>query len=81
MLVTRLVSLISNEFTVKDSFSFASEISTLRNRNYCMASFDIKSLFTNIPIDETNDIILSQLYPQPNTLFENIPRPILKLNC
>lgn len=44
-----------NEFTVKDSFSFCEEILD-QNPNLFMASFDIQSLFTNIPLDETIDI-------------------------
>ena len=34
-----------------------------------MAGFDIKSLFTNIPVAETCDIIMQQLYPNPNILY------------
>ena len=40
----------SNEYTNKDSFSFVEEILAIPNANsFVMASFDIKSLFTNIP--------------------------------
>lgn len=31
-------------------------------KNYVMASFDIKSLFTNIPLDETIDICINELF-------------------
>ena len=42
----------TNEFTVKDFFSFVEELRGLQNcGNYVMASFDIKSLFTNVPLD------------------------------
>ena len=30
--------------------------------NYFMASFDIKSLFTNVPLDETINIVADSLY-------------------
>lgn len=54
--------LTTNNYTVKDSFSFAKEICEL-NLNHCtMASFDIKSLFTNIPLNETISICTEQLF-------------------
>ena len=52
-----------NEFTVKDSFSFVEELKGFQNcGNYFMASFDIKSLFTNVPLDETINIVADSLY-------------------
>ena len=51
--VPLLSAFTTNHFSIKDSFSFASEISSLPDSNsYFMASFDIKSLFTNIPLEE-----------------------------
>ena len=50
-----------NEYTVKDSFSFSNEIRNKSTSSY-MASFDIQSLFTNIPLDETIDICLELLF-------------------
>jgi hypothetical protein len=41
----------------------------MRNNNYIMASFDITSLFTNIPIKETIDIILNQIFVKSSELF------------
>ena len=38
-----------------------------------MVSFDIKSLFTNIPLDETIDIIVSKLFNN-STHFQNFTR-------
>ena len=46
-----LSPLTTNEFTVKDSFAFAKEI-TKADSNYFMASLDVKSLFTNILLKE-----------------------------
>ena len=58
-LVPHLEHLTHNEYSVKDSFSFADEISKFDNANgLVMASFDIQSLFTNIPLDETINIII-----------------------
>ena len=50
-----------NEYTVKDSSSFSNEIHNKSTSLY-MASFNIQSLFTNIPLDETIDICLELLF-------------------
>ena len=60
--VPLLDPLTRNEYTIKDSFDFASEISNLNIENFVMASFDIESLFTNIPLDETINIICDSLF-------------------
>ena len=64
-LVPILSPLTINEYTVKDSFAFAKEI-TKTDCNYVMASLDVESLFTNIPFEETiencaNDFFLINL--------------------
>jgi hypothetical protein len=56
-----LKPLINSDYTVKDSFSFASEILSLDNVNF-MCSFDVVSLFTNIPLEQTLDICLDTLF-------------------
>ena len=40
----------NNQYTVTDSFSFVNEISS--NNSFFMASFDVSSLFTCIPLNE-----------------------------
>ena len=49
-----------------------------------MASFDIKSSFTNIPVGDTNELILHKLVPHQDSLFQGMNRvqvdSILK-NC
>jgi hypothetical protein len=63
-----LVSLLrpsaTNPYTINDSFSFIQELMSLNvnTNNVIMASFDVTFLFTNIPLDETIDIISDQLY-------------------
>ena len=37
-----------------------------------MASFDVKSLFTNIPIKETCNTILDKLFPHNDVIFEGL---------
>lgn len=66
-----LTPLTSNQFTISDSFSFVKDIINFPLNNDCtMASFDIKSLFTNIPLDETIKITGDLLYDSNNY---NIP--------
>ena len=50
-----------NEYTVKDSFSFCKEILD-KDPNLFMASFDIQSLFTNIPLDEMINICVDLVF-------------------
>ena len=56
-----LEPLTHNEFTVKDSFSFAKEI-TKYDSSLFMASLDVESLFINIPLKETINICVSDLH-------------------
>ena len=51
-LVLMLEPLATNEYTVKDSFLFAEELQRFDSK-LVMASFDIESLFTNIPLQKT----------------------------
>ena len=61
-----LTPLTLNEYTIKDSFSFAEELLNY-DSNLVMASFDVESLFTNIPLQETNDLCVERfLNDKPN---------------
>ena len=57
-LVPILKPLTENEYTVHDSFSFASKFNS---KNF-MASLDVESLFTNISLEETIDNIINDLF-------------------
>ena len=56
-LVPLLKPLTENEFSLKNSYQLVSEI---RNQNcdHSLVSFDVCSLFTNVPLEETIEIIL-----------------------
>ena len=60
-LVPILKSLISNEYTVKDSFAFAEEI-VEQDSDFFMGTLDVDSLFTNIQLEETIDICTKALF-------------------
>ena len=56
-----LFPLTINEYTAKDSFTFAKEI-TKTDCNYVLASLDVKSLFTNMPLEETIENCINDLF-------------------
>ena len=51
----------TNEFTVKDTFHFISILDG-KDHRLVMASLDVESLFTNIPLDETIDIVTKKVF-------------------
>ena len=68
-LVPILQPLTVNQYTVHSSFSFVKEITSCKSDNKTvMASFDVFSLFTNIPLDETITIITDTLFSETDTL-------------
>ena len=62
----------SNQYTVKDSFSFVEDILTVKSAPY-LCSFDIVSLFTNIPLDETMNICIDKVF-QNRDKVDNLSR-------
>ena len=60
---------------VKDSFTFSSIIRRLPlcNESQFLVSYDIVSLFTNIPLDETISICADFLYCGPSTIVLPFP--------
>ena len=53
---------------ISDSFTFAKTMQNLDiNPNVFMCSFDVSSLFTNVPLDETIKICSEALYDQSNS--------------
>ena len=56
----------TNEFTVENYFDFAEEVVNYDHNHY-MASHDVESLFTNIPLEETikncvSDLVSNNVY-------------------
>ena len=64
---------IPNTYTISDSFSFVRELKVIHISNKYMVSFDVKSLFTKIPLRECIDLAVSYI-TDGNT---NFPRLIL----
>ena len=71
-LVPMLEPLTTNECTIKDSFTFAEELQSFDSK-LVTASFDIESLFTNIPLQETIDLCVEKLF-QDRTHVDNLSK-------
>lgn len=62
-LVPLLKPLTTNQYTIKDSLSFASEVADFSTSGpFYMASFDVENLYTNIPVPETITITINELF-------------------
>jgi hypothetical protein len=64
LLANKLSYLRKNNTIITNTFEFVEELHSLKfdNLKIKMASFDVSSLFTNIPLDRTIQIILEKLY-------------------
>ena len=56
-----LSPLVPNDYSCKDTFSFASQIENA-NLSKTFVSYDVTSLFTNIPLQETIDIAINLIF-------------------
>ena len=78
LLVPILQPIASSTATIESTRSFAKELQTLHfNHPIYMASLDITSLYTNIPVDETIEITLDSLCDK-NNMFVNLTRKQFK---
>ena len=70
-----------NDFTVKDSFDAANKIQQIPKElfdlGYKFVSFDVISLFTNVPLAKTIDIILKRVYSE-NLVTTNLTKRTMK---
>ena len=72
-LVSKLSFLTTNEFTIKNSYEFCDQIKYVNGNGY-MVSYDVKSLFTNVPLQETIEIILDKIFTSFNGTFNSFNR-------
>ena len=87
-LTSLLNPLTQNEYHLKDSFTAAERIkqipANLYDEGYKLVSFDVKSLFTNVPLDKTIQVILDRVYNQKQittTLKKNTLRKLIRDTC
>ena len=60
-LCSLLQPLLPNTYSISDTFSFVQELKTVDISNKLMASFDVVSSFTSIPLKESIDLAVSYI--------------------
>ena len=68
--------LVPNDYSCKDTFSFVSQIKNANLSKKFLVSYDVTSLFTNIPLQETIDIAINLIFN--HNLNVNITKKELK---
>jgi len=70
---------VNQAYMLVDTFDFVNKVSTLDHvKDKYLVSFDVESLFTNIPTLETIDLILKLVYTRNTKYFHNLRREELK---
>ena len=57
-----LSPLVPNDYSCKDTFSFVSQIKNANLSKKLLVSYDVTSLFINIPLQETIDIAINLIF-------------------
>ena len=77
-----------NDYHLKDSFAAADKINSIPKQlfqeGYKFVSFDVKSLFTNVPLDKTIKVILDRVYKDKvisTTLKKRTLKKLMKDTC
>ena len=83
--LSKILQPVLNKFsdhTVKDSFSFCSNLERFEQETKAtetyMCSFDVVSLFTNIPLADTIQICVDTLYRDENLVPPTIPETLFR---
>ena len=80
-LVPILQPISENQYTVKNSLDFITQLDGIGDsEKLTMASFDIKDLYTNIPLKETIDICLEKYNLLVTTVPSNAFKKLLELS-
>jgi hypothetical protein len=81
MLATRLNTLRSSPYIIKDKFDFVRKIKKLELGDKTMVSFDVTSLFTKVPLTYTINLILDKIYPTCSSICKYKQRSRLCVEC
>ena len=68
--------LVPNDYSCKDTFTFVSQIKNANLSKKFLVSYDVTSLFTSIPLQETIDIAINLIFNRDPNL--NITKKELK---
>ena len=71
-----LSRVVPNDYLCKDTFSFVSQIKNANLSRKVLVSYDVTSLFVNIPLQETTDITINLIFSDNPNL--NITKKELK---
>lgn len=78
-LVTLISHLSINEYTLKNATEFVNFITSISDADKLyMCSFDIESLYTNIPVNETINIILDNIFLTANFIYNGFSKKSFK---
>ena len=73
-----LAPLGKSDHSILNTEAFVNQVKGQRiPEGYKITTFDLKNLFTNVPLNETTDIILTKVYDK-NKIDTKIPKSILK---
>ena len=73
---------LPSSYTTRDCFSFVSKLNSLTCFKHCiMASMDVESLFTNVPVNETISIITNIIFKDTDVLNGFNKQQFTKLLC
>ena len=77
-----------NQYHLKDSFEAADKIKDIPSQyfdeGYQFVSFDVKSLFTNVPLDKTIKVIMDRIYKEKKistSLKQRTLKKLIKDTC
>ena len=69
-----LTPFILTDYCTQDSFSFVKEVQEVSVSNYFVASYDVCSLFTNIPLDKTIDLAVHIIFDNNQSMNSTKPQ-------
>src|SRR5215469_2494160 len=67
-----LTPLTTNQYSISNSYSLSHTLNNTHFHRSHLTSFDIQNLFTNIPIQETINIIVNSLFTTPTTIIHEL---------
>jgi hypothetical protein len=72
-----ITKFMPKEHVIDSTYEFVEICKTIEQPK-CLASLDVESLFTNVPVRDTVQIILDNVYGHPTIRPPNIPKPVME---
>ena len=61
-----------SKYLLKDTFDFVNKVKLFSNTKVGMGSFDVESLFTNVPLEKTIDILVEKIFKDKKSTFHGL---------